>query len=91
MPGWGIVLGGYAQEFRARRAIELVKASLNLPADIGQPTVVPLKDAKFYGALLVGLDEKQATAACLTLRRSGAYCIRLAPGELNNPDAHWRE
>jgi D-alanyl-D-alanine carboxypeptidase len=91
LPGWGLVLGAYAQEFRARRAIELVKAGLSLPADIGQPTVVPLKDAKFYGALLVGLDEKRATAACLTLRRSGAYCIRLAPGELNNPDAHWRE
>jgi D-alanyl-D-alanine carboxypeptidase len=91
LPGWGIVLGGYAQEFRARRAIELVKASLNLPADIGQPVVVPLKDRKYYGALLVGLNEDRATTACLALRRSGAHCVRLAPNELNDPGADWRE
>jgi D-alanyl-D-alanine carboxypeptidase len=91
LPGWGLVLGAYTQEFRARRAIELVKASLSLPPDIGQSIVIPLKDAKFYGALLVGLNEDRATTACLTLRRSGARCVRLAPSELNDPDAGWRQ
>ena len=65
LPGWGLVLGAYAQDFRARRGIELAKASLSLPADIGQPAIVLLKDAKYYGALLVGLNEDQATSACL--------------------------
>jgi D-alanyl-D-alanine carboxypeptidase len=91
LPGWGLVLGGYAQEFHARRAIELVKASLSLPADVGQPIVIPLRDTRFYGALLVGLSEDRATAACLLLRRSGARCVRLSPSELNDPDARWRE
>ena len=91
LPGWGLVLGAYAQEFRARRAIELVKASLSLPTEIGQPIVIPLKDAKFYDALLVGLDEDRATAACMLLRRSGAHCVRLTPSELNDPDAGWRD
>ena len=62
-----------------------------LPADTGQPTIVLLRDAKYHGALLVGLNEDQATSACLALRRSGAYCVRLAPSELNDPAAGWRE
>jgi D-alanyl-D-alanine carboxypeptidase len=90
LPGWGLVLGAYAQEFRARRAIELVKASLSLPAGIGQPMVIPLKDAKFYDALLIGLDKDRATAACMLLRRSGAHCVTLTPSELNDLDAGWR-
>ena len=86
----GLVLGAYTQDFRARRGTELAKASLALPADIGQPTIVLLRDAKYYGALLVGLNEDRATSACLALRRSGAYCVKLAPNELNDPDAEWR-
>ena len=78
-------------EVHARRAIELVKVSLSLPADVGQPVVIPLRDTRFYGALLVGLSEDRATAACLLLRRSGARCIRLTPSELNDPDAGWRD
>jgi hypothetical protein len=89
-PGWAVVLGAYPQEFRALRAIELVKASLGLPDDIGQPKAIPLKDTKFYDAVLVGLEENRATATCLALRRSGAYCVKLAPSELNDPDASWR-
>jgi hypothetical protein len=90
LPGWGVILGVYAQEFHAQRAIDLAKASLNFAADLGQPRVIALKHEKYFNALLVGLDEGRATAACLALRRSGAYCIKLAPSELNNPDAVWR-
>ena len=90
LPGWGVILGVYAQEFHAQRAIDLAKASLNFAADMGQPRVIALKHERYFNALLVGLDEGQATAACLALRRSGAYCIKLDPGELNNPDAVWR-
>ncbi len=89
LPGWGLKLGAFAQPFRARRAAELVKAGLGLPAGIGDATVVPLRDSRFYGALLVGLSEDRATAACRALRRSGAYCLTLAPSELNDPDAGW--
>lgn len=91
LPGWGVVLGAYAQEFHARRAIELVKAKLALSAGIGQPTVIRLKDAKYYGALLVGLSGDRASSTCAALRRIGAYCVKLAPGELNDPNASWRQ
>ena len=70
----------------ARRAA----ASLNLAAETGQPRVIALKHEKYFNAVLVGLDEEQATTACLALRRSGAYCIKLTPSELNDPDAVWR-
>ena len=90
LPGWGVILGVYAQEFHAQRAIDLAKASLNFAADMGQPRVIALKHERYFNALFVGLDEGQAAAACLALRRSGAYCIKLDPGELNNPDAVWR-
>ena len=56
----------------------------------GHVRVIALKHERYFNALLVGLDEGQAAAACLALRRSGAYCIKLDPGELNNPDAVWR-
>jgi hypothetical protein len=65
LPGWGVVLGVYAQEFHARRAIDLAKASLSLAADRGQPRVIALKLEQYFNALLVGLDEEQAIAACL--------------------------
>jgi D-alanyl-D-alanine carboxypeptidase len=91
LPGWGLVLGAFAQEFRASRTIELAKQSVGLPVEIGLPKVILLKDAKYYGALLVGLNEDRATTACAALRRSGAYCVRLTPSELNDPGARWRD
>jgi D-alanyl-D-alanine carboxypeptidase len=91
LPGWGLVLGAFAQEFRATQAIELAKKSTGLSVQNGLPKVILLKDAKYYGALLVGLSEDRATAACVALRRSGAYCVRLAPDELNDPGARWRD
>jgi hypothetical protein len=88
--GWGVVLGAFPQEFRALRAVELVKAILRLPENVGQSTAVLLKDGKFYGALLVGLKEDIAITTCASVRRAGAYCVKLAPAELCDPDAGWR-
>jgi hypothetical protein len=85
-----VVLGTFPQEFRALRAIELVKATLSLPENVGQSTAVRLKDGKFYGALLVGLREDMATTTCVSVRRTGAYCVKLAPAELRDPNAGWR-
>ena len=70
--------------------IELAKQSVGLSVEIGLPKVILLKEAKYYGALLVGLNEDRATTACAALRRSGAYCVMLAPKELNDPGARWR-
>jgi D-alanyl-D-alanine carboxypeptidase len=90
LAGWGVILGIYAREIHAQRAIELAQASVGLPAREGQPKIVPLKSGGYFNAVLVGLKEKDADATCLMLRRNGAYCIRLDPRELNDPDAIWR-
>jgi hypothetical protein len=86
-----LVLGAYAQDFHARRQIELVKTSLHLPLETGRPEVIPLADGKYFAALLVDLDEDRATATCAALRRNGAYCVTLSPSELNAASASWRE
>lgn len=44
---------------RALRAIELARPGLGLPEDAGQPMAVPLKDPRFYAAILIGLAEDQ--------------------------------
>ena len=90
LPGWGLVLGAYAQDFRAQRQAELVRDSLGLPRGIGQPKFIPLQNGKYYAALLVGLNEDRATAACQRLRQSGSRCVKLNPSELNDPAASWR-
>ena len=86
----GLILGIYAQEFHAQRAIELARASVGLPARQGQPQIVPLKSGGYFNALLVGLTEKDADATCRSLRGGGAFCVRLSPQELNDPVAIWR-
>jgi Cell Wall Hydrolase len=88
--GWGVALGAFPAEFRALRAIELVKVAVSLPENVGQSTAVRLKDGKVYGALLVGLREDVAASTCASVRRTGAYCVKLAPAELGDPDAAWR-
>ena len=90
LPGWGLVLGAYVQDFRAQRQAELVRDSLGLPRGIGQPKFIPLQNGKYYAALLVGLNEDRATAACQRLRQSGSRCVKLNPSELNDPAASWR-
>jgi hypothetical protein len=87
--GWGVVLGAYPEDFRALRAVQLARSGLGLPDEVGEAKAVPLKDAKFYAALLVGLAEDQADAACQALRRSGAFCAKLGPKDLDHPDAAW--
>ena len=88
--GWGMVLGTFAQEFRALRAIELVKLARGLSENVGQPSAVLLKDGKFYSAVLAGLPEETAATTCAFLRRAGAYCVKVTPAQLADPNADWR-
>ncbi|MFO1056218.1 MAG: cell wall hydrolase [Dongiaceae bacterium] len=87
--GWGIVLGAYPEDFRALRAVALARAGLGLPDEVGKARAVPLKDPRFYAALLVGLAEDQADRSCQALRRAGAFCVKLGPDRLDDPDAAW--
>ena len=58
----------------------------------GKPAIIlkPRAGGDRYAALLVGLEQTAAGEACLKLRTLGFYCLRLAPKQLNNPQAIWR-
>jgi hypothetical protein len=43
-----------------------------------------------YAALVVGLEQEDAGAACRHLWTQNAYCLALNPETLNNPQALWR-
>ena len=90
LPGWGLVLGAYPGEPRARQMVARAKATLGSSTRSGIALAVPRRGTSLYSALLVGLNERQAGAACLLLRSRGAFCLKLTPGALNNPDAVWR-
>jgi len=66
------------------------KATLGSSTRSGIPLAIPRRGTALYSALLVGLNERQAGAACLLLRSRGAFCLKLTPSALNNPDAVWR-
>jgi D-alanyl-D-alanine carboxypeptidase len=90
LTGWGLVLGSYPDEAAARRVLADAKASLNSPGRAAVPVAMPRQGSKQWSALLVGLDERQAGAACLLLRARRATCLRLTPAALNSPEAVWR-
>ncbi|MFO1062061.1 MAG: D-alanyl-D-alanine carboxypeptidase family protein [Dongiaceae bacterium] len=90
LSGWGLVLGAYQNETEARRVLAQARASLNSAGRAAQPVALPRQGSRQWSALLVGLDERQAGAACLLLRARGAYCLKLTPDALNNPEAVWR-
>jgi D-alanyl-D-alanine carboxypeptidase len=90
LPGWGLVLGAYPGETRARQVVGRAKATLGSSTQSGIALAIPRKGTRLYSALLVGLTERQAGAACLLLRSRGAFCLKLTPAALNNPDAVWR-
>jgi D-alanyl-D-alanine carboxypeptidase len=90
LPGWGLVLGAYPGQQRARAVVARAKATLGSSTRSGTPLAIARKGTRLYSALLVGLNERQAGAACLLLRSRGAFCLKLTPAALNNPDAVWR-
>jgi D-alanyl-D-alanine carboxypeptidase len=90
LPGWGLVLGAYPGEARARQVVARAKATLGSSTVAGIPVAVARRGTLLYTALMVGLNERQAGAACLLLRSRGAFCLKLTPAALNNPDAVWR-
>jgi len=90
LPGWGLVLGAYPGQQPAREVVARARATLGSSTRSGIPLAIARKGTRLYSALLVGLNERQAGAACLLLRSRGAFCLKLMPAALNNPDAVWR-
>jgi D-alanyl-D-alanine carboxypeptidase len=92
LPGWGVILGAYGQKAEAQKSIAQARANLKGVVGGGRPAIVPRKweGVSRYSALLVGLDQQQASKACKHIWSVGAYCLALSPEVLNNPQAVWR-
>ncbi len=92
LPGWGIVFGAYYSRLEATAAIRQSANGLGAIGAAAQAAVVPRssRGLQVFAALLVGLSQEDATAACQRLASKGRYCYALNPGVLNNPRAAWR-
>ncbi len=92
LSGWGLIFGFFPDQAEARAAVQRQRAKLKAVMARGRTAIVPreLENGTRYGALLVGLKEQDASAACKHLRSLRAYCLALTPGELKDPEALWR-
>lgn len=92
LSGWGVILGSYFDRKQARAVINDHRSALRSVTKRGRPTVVKREreGGQRYAALLVGMNEKDAGAACKLLWSRGAYCLTLPPAQLKDPKALWR-
>ena len=92
LSGWGIVFGAYPEKAKARLVLERAKKTLGPLAKGGRSAIVKKTDAGRvrYSALLVGLQQGEASRACIVLRGRGNYCVTLSPKILENPGMAWR-
>ncbi len=91
LPGWGVTLGTFAAEARARTAIAAARKTVPSLGMTRSAVVKPAKAGRAqFAAVLVGLAEKAARDACRNIRAKGEYCLVLTPDMLNNPNARWR-
>lgn len=92
LSGWGVILGSYFDRKQARAAINDHRGALRSVTSGGRTAVVKREreGGQRYAALLVGLKEQDAGAACKLLWSRGAYCLTLPPDQLKDPKALWR-
>lgn len=92
LPGWAVIFGAFPDQGRARKAVDEARKMLQPVLSRGQPAVIRRQQEGVYGwaALLVGLEQKEAGAACKHMWSKGAYCLALNPDVLNSPTALWR-
>lgn len=78
---WAIQVGAYRDAGQAQQALD--KATRELPAVLGAAYPRTLATATNVGQLhraqLIGLDERQAKAACAVLSRKGMQCLPMPP------------
>ncbi len=92
LPGWGVLFGSFSTADEARSvAVERQKALTDL---VGSGRTAIVRGARAgmtrYSALLVGLDQQRAGAACKQAWREKSFCQALSPEALNNEKAIWR-
>ncbi len=92
LPGWAVVFGAYVDKAEAEAVLSKARDMLDGVLSKGRPAIVQrqTEGVSRYAALLVGLEQEDAGAACKHLWNQNAYCLALNPETLNNPQALWR-
>ena len=81
-PGWAVQVGAFHQRVRAVAHLKAVTLA-DLPALTRGRTLIAHDHTRsgkpIYKVRFVGLDEREARAACREVRRSGRDCLAIAP------------
>ena len=93
LSGWGLLFGVFPDQAEARRYVDKMRARLKPVLAGGQPAVVKrqVEDVTSWKALLVGLGQNDAIAACLHLIKTDNICLVQSPQVLNPPAAEDRD
>ncbi len=87
LKGWGILFGVYKTSKSAKRVLLNSMANLRGAVRGAQAAVLNGKAKNRHGAVLAGLNLKEAKFACDWLSRAGAKCVRISPRQMRRPMA----
>jgi D-alanyl-D-alanine carboxypeptidase len=92
LPGWAVIFGAFPEQAVARKTVDQARKALRTVLKHGQPAIIRRQQEGTYrwAALVVGLAQAEAKAACKQLQAKGAYCLALNPDVLNSQTALWR-
>jgi len=92
LPGWAVIFGAFPDQAVARKTVDQARQALKTVLRHGQPAIIRRQQEGTYrwAALVVGLAQDEAKAACKKMQAAGAYCLALNPDVLNSPTAMWR-
>ena len=85
LKGWGILFGVYKSSKSAKRVLLNSMANLRGAVRGAQAAVLNSKAKNRHGAVLAGLNLKEAKFACDWLSRVGAKCVRISPRQMRRP------
>jgi D-alanyl-D-alanine carboxypeptidase len=77
--GWSIQTGAYSKLEAAEKAASSTQRSLKLLAQGKAAVAKPEGGDKLFRARVVGLNEKQAKAACAEIKKKNRTCVALPP------------
>ncbi|MGH6938553.1 serine hydrolase [Hypericibacter sp.] len=92
LPGWAVIFGAFPDQGAARNTVDRARKALQAVLKHGQPAIIRRQQEGTYrwAALVVGLGQDEAKAACRKMQSDGGYCLALNPDVLNSPSALWR-
>jgi len=87
LKGWGILFGVYKTSKSAKRVLLNSMANLRGAVRGAQAAVLNGKAKNRHGAVLAGLNLKEAKFACDWLSKAGARCVKISPKQMRRPMA----